>query len=48
MADGAEEGIAGTLDGLGGVEVGGGGSASVEGFESDAGPEEVLRRGAGI
>ena len=41
-----EEGIAG-LDGLGGVEVGGGGSALVEGFEGDFGPEEVFG-GAGI
>ena len=43
LADGAEEGIAGALNGLGGVEVGGRGGELVEGFEGDAGPEEGFR-----
>ena len=47
LADRTEEGIAGALHGLGGVEVGGGGRELVEGFEGDAGPEEAFRAGEG-
>ena len=45
MADGAEESVAGVLNGPGGVEVGGGGGEPVEGFEGDAGPEEAFGAG---
>ena len=48
LADGAEERVAGALDGLGGIEVGGSGSEAVEGFEGDAGPEEVFGAGQGL
>ena len=47
LADRTEEGIAGALHGLGGVEVGGGGRELVEGFEGDAGPEEPFGAGEG-
>ena len=45
LADGTEEFVAGSLNGLGGVEVGGCGGEAVEGFEGDAGPEEVFGAG---
>ena len=45
LADGSEEFVAVALDGLGGIEVGGSGSEAVEGFEGDAGPEEVFGAG---
>ena len=45
LADRAKEGVAGALDGLGGVEAGCGGSDAVEGSEGDAGPEESLGAG---
>ena len=48
LADGAEEFVAGALDGLGGIEVGGGGGEAVEGSEGDAGPEEIFGSGQGL
>ena len=47
LADRTEEGIAGALHAVGGVEVGGGGRELVEGFEGDAGPEEAFGAGEG-
>ena len=47
LADGAEEFVAGALNGLGGVEVSGRGGELAEGFEGDAGPEEAFRAGHG-
>ena len=48
MADGAQELVAGALDGLGGVEVGGCGGELVESAEGDAGPEEGFGVGQGL
>ena len=48
VGDGAEQVVAGALDGLSGVKVGGGGRALAEGFEGDAGPEEVFGAGKGL
>ena len=45
-ADGAEELVAGSLDGLGGVEGGGGGGELVERLEGDVGLEEPLGVGS--
>ena len=45
LADGAEQFVAGALNGLGGVEVGGCRGKPVERFEGDAGPEEALGAG---
>ena len=45
LADGAEELVAGLLNGLGGVEVSGGGGEAAELFEGDAGLEEALGAG---
>ena len=45
LADGAVEGVAGALDGLGGVEVGHCGGALVEGIQGDVGPEEAFGAG---
>ena len=43
LADGAEEFVAGTLNGLGGVEVAGSRGEPVERFEGGAKPEEAVR-----
>ena len=48
LADGAEEFIAGALDGLGGGEVGGCGGTLVEGVESYAGAEKGFGIGQGL
>lgn len=48
LADGAEEFVAGTLDGLGGFEVGGCGGQLVERVEGDGRPEEVFGAGHGF
>ena len=45
LADGTEEFVAGSLNGLGGVEVGGWGGEPVERFEGDSGPEEAFGAG---
>ena len=45
LADGAEERVAGALNGLGGVEVGSGRGELIEGLEGDAGPQQVLGAG---
>ena len=48
LADGTEEFVAGMLDGLGGIEVGGCGGQLVERVEGDARPEEVFGAGHGF
>ena len=48
LADGTEEFVAGMLDGLGGIEVGGCDGQLVERVEGDARPEEVFGAGHGF